>query len=451
MKSKNGSLALLACMTIVLTVFCANISYAGVLLQKQHFTYEGAFRVPQGRLGGDSTKWSMGRGGHGVTYNPANNSLVLAGSLFERMAVEISIPEPVNSTNINDLNIATTLQVPGRVAEKWANVNLDGSAITNGTRTGNFLVYNNKLIGNSWPYYASADEGHLSHFTSTLNWIDGNGLANFSGFKRVGTVPFDTTKSNAGWTGGYMGHIPPEWQDRLGWPAMTGNGATSVVSRSSYGPSVSGFDPDDIGAVEIAPTELFFGYPGDHQTLGGYSDGTLYYGMGTMVRGVAFPQGSDTIMIFGRGGLGFNGTGDGCYGYGVSDPALHNTVRIDGVLNCYDLAFTDKGGHAYPYESKIWLYDANDVLAVKAGTKEYWEVIPYDMIYLDMPFSSQNLMKDIEGVAYDPTTQRLFISQFLTDRWADQYEPNPIIHVYSLDISQNIQNNIFPPRTLRLK
>lgn len=76
----------------LLLLFSYQIADAGVLLQPSDLTYVGSFRVPQGNLGGDSSRWTMGRGGHGATYNPVRNSLVMLGSNAERVAVEISIP-----------------------------------------------------------------------------------------------------------------------------------------------------------------------------------------------------------------------------------------------------------------------------------------------------------------------------------------------------------------------
>ena len=430
----------------VISIYClfslvagASFSFA-TLVQEQHLTYEGAFRVPRGNLGGDSSIWSMGRGGKGITFNPARNTLILSGSSQEKYAIEISIPQPVNSSTISDLNTATTIQVPGNVAQgQWNNLNVDGSSVENGGRVGGFLVYNNYLVGNAYAYYASGDSAHLSHFKSALNWETVGSPYNFSGFKRVGVNPVSELNSNGGWTGGYMGHIPPEWQDRLGWPALTGNGATPVIGRSSLGPSVWGFDPDDIGVQNIAPAEIFFGYPEGHPTLATYAIGNSYYNMTANYVGVVFPVGSDSILFFGRIGRGENGDGAGCYGTGTSDESLHRLPVGDGSIYCYDPLDHDKGGHAYPYVAQVWAYDANDILPVKAGTLNYWEVEPYAIWTFNLPFtdeaSSLTGKRELGGVAYDPSTQRIFISQLTSDHWADQYEPNPIIHVYSVSTS----------------
>ena len=410
------------------------------LIQGKDLVYQGAFRVPKGNLGGDSKRSSMGRGGAGIAYNPARNSLIMSGSMHERLAVEISIPNLVVSENIGELNFAEVVQVPIAITDrKWDNLNTDGSAVGNGGSIGGFLVYKDKLIGNAYPYYAPGDEGRLTHYTASLNWAQDGSM--FSGWKRVGINPSNPSGSSTGWVGGYMGHVPPEWQERLGWPALTGNGAIAIVSRSSFGPSLSGFNPDDIGNKDPAPTEIFFGYPDSHQTLGTYTNGhSLFFNSATNLSGVVFPEGTDSVLIFGKHGLGMTGEGDSCYGTGASDISLHREPNGQGGHWCYDPVNSTKGGHAYPYVTQIWAYDANDFLDVKSGKKQYWEVVPYARIELDLPFidetSSRTGRRDIGGAAYDPATQRIFIPQSTADHLADYYEPNPIIHVFKVNLAK---------------
>ena len=54
-------------------------------------------------------------------------------------------------------------------------------------------------------------------------------------------------------------------------------------------------------------------------------------------------------------GLIKQGTGTFCYGEGAT---------------CNDPTDSSKGNHAYPYQYQVWAYDANDLAAVKAGSKQ---------------------------------------------------------------------------------
>lgn len=405
-------------------------AWSGALIQEHHLIYEGAFRVPRNNLGGDSTyPQTLARGGAGLTYNAANNSLILTSR--EKLAVEINIPKPKVESKIVDLNTAVLLQVPGEITNKqWANLKQDGSVVVNGANPGGLLVYNNKLIGSSYAYYDGASEAARSHFTATLNWSTAGSI--FDGMHRVGVHPINPKGANGGFVGGYMAHIPSEWQSRLGYPALTGKGALAIISRTSLGPSAWGFDPDNVGVMDPAPAEFLVGYPIDHPTLGTYGGVSLYYNRVTQIDGLVFPAGTDSLLFFGRHGLGMTGEGDTCYGSGTSNIKLHGTPDKLGNKWCYDPADSSKGVHGYPYIYQVWAYDANDLIDVKNGLKNPWDVIPYARWRIDMPFATN--MHELKGAAYDPSTKRIFIAQHEVDRLSNPYEPYPIIHVYRIEL-----------------
>jgi hypothetical protein len=84
-----------------------------------------------------------------------------------------------------------------------------------------------------------------------------------------------------------------------------------------------------------------------------------------------------------------------------------------------------KGAHAYPYTYFIWAYDANDLAAVKRGEKQPWDVVPYAGWSLTLPFTG-DFMQRIEGATYDPTTNRIFLTQAHGDG------DLPIVHVFDV-------------------
>ena len=189
-------------------------------------------------------------------------------------------------------------------------------------------------------------------------------LASLSGPVRVG-------KDFPGMIAGYMGVIPPEWRALFGGPALTGLCCTSVISRSSYGPAVSVFDPDHVGTRTPIPSKLLLAYPEAHQTLGRW-DGTgpLFNGT-TKVGGLAFPAGTRSVLFVERHGATF------CYGPATADKTLAG--KPDGNTNtwCFDPTEEDKGVYGYPYQHLVLAYDAVDLLAVKEGRRSPWDVKPY--------------------------------------------------------------------------
>ena len=209
----------------------------------------------------------------------------------------------------------------------------------------------------------------------------------------------------AGFVAGYMGNIPSSWQSEFGGPALTGQSNIPIISRTSLGPAAFVFDPAQVGVLNPAPATKLVYYPSGHTTLGGYETANPNASQSTEITGVVFPVGSRSVLFFGRHGLG------ACYGTGAE---------------CNDPADSSKGTHGYPYVHQIWAYDANDLLAVKKGTKQPWDVFPYGVWTYDLPI--QKADRRIIGAAYDPTSQRIYLSQEGADG------DLPLVQVFELQL-----------------
>lgn len=217
---------------------------------------------------------------------------------------------------------------------------------------------------------------------------------------------------------GFMGVIPPAWRGLLGGPALTGNCCLPIISRTSYGPSVSVFDPAEVGVVDPVPSKMLVGYPIEHRTLGDWDakpPGT-YYGGSDQLGGVAFPSGTRSILFTGRHGESW------CYGPATADKALVGTIYGDDSLpRCYDPTDLLRGNHGTPYIPTVWAYDAAELVAVKEGAKEPWEPVPYAKWTLPgMPIDgATNLLR---AGTYDDATRRLYVAS--TDA--------AVVHVFAI-------------------
>ncbi len=116
------------------------------------------------------------------------------------------------------------------------------------------------------------------------------------------------------------------------------------------------------------------------------------------------------------------------YGNGTGDPSLVGKLGPDQEIYCYDPTSTAKGQHAYPYNYQIWAYDLNDLAAVRAGTKQPWDVVPYGVWPFAVPFAEAAVR--IGGVGYDASRQILYVSQMYADQ--DGYGYRPIIHAITV-------------------
>jgi hypothetical protein len=398
-----GVLLLLSCLYEGLT---SAILQAQPLLQQADLVYQGAFKLPSGTFGASN----FDRGGQALAYNPANNSLFILGNSTGTVG-EISIPNPVDSTSLSALPTATVLQDLVKATE---------GVCTNfgcaGSLTGGLLVHNGKLIITKYGYYDATNLQVTSHFTRPLNLSTGQ----VTGAHQIQaqTPAGSKTLMKAGFFSGYMTPIPQAWQSALGGPAITGNGPLGIISRTSYGPAAFAFDPANLGVIDPVPATPLVYYPQDHQTLG-WGTNPSPYGT-TEIHGIVFPDNSSTVLYFGR-----QGRGPACYGPGTPNPKLAGQPSGIDVW-CYDPVYGAKGTHSYPYSYHVWAYNAADLASAKAGNIKPWQVVPYATWTLTPPFQHNSGL--LGGAAYDPATQRIFLSQSFGNGTF------PVIHVYQVNV-----------------
>lgn len=389
------------------------------LLQQSDITYIGSFRVPKTDMGGPLYQ-GLSYGGSIITYNPVNNSLFVTGNDANQQVGEISIPAIINSTDINALNTATVIQNLVDITEgnrdKIAAGRSDckisksqtGDCYGNGSKIGGLLKYGSSLIGSVYAYYDGGASAIYTHFRSgTTTATNGD----FEGMFEVGAKPSPVPQ--AGFVGGYMTTIPSNWQVALGGKVLTGMGNLSVLGRTSSGPALFSFDPNDFGMSTPAPASALLYYNltssncvntgtdaggdvCDNQNIGSYYTSTTLYKAGSHLSGVVFPSGSKSVIITGK-----YGTGTSCYGYGNTNgtagggPRTTNVPKTEMVswMNtngatdypcgtgsipstylegnshqcCYDPSNANPGAHAFPYVPYAWAYDADDLARVKSG------------------------------------------------------------------------------------
>jgi len=380
------------------------------LLQASDLQYQGAFRLPQGTLPGAT--YGFDYANPGFAYNPARNSLFINNHTYEQKTAEVSIPQIVNSTSLNNLRTATLLQNPFDITEGHLGKIGAGGADTYHPIMGGLMVHGNKLIGTSYEYYDVSGFAQLSHFTSGMTL---SATGDFQGMYAVGNVHF---------TAGFLAPIPQEWQAGLGGTALSGHCCVSGIASTSSGPTATVFNPDDLGVKNPVPQKMVLGYPSDHPTLGtwgGNGSPNPPYNMGTSINGLVFPQGTRSILFFGTTGMGTP-----CYGCGGStNPGAECANQW-----CYDPVDGSKGTHVYPYSSYLWAYDANDFIAVKNGTKNPWDITPYYHGAISLPFDTG--ANELNGAAYDPATQRIYVAQKCADG-----NCLPVIHVFKVNITSS--------------
>ena len=127
---------------------------------------------------------------------------------------------------------------------------------------------------------------------------------------------------------------------------------------------------------------------------------TGYTPIGTnpFINGAVIPNGTKSLLCFGS-------NNDGKYTYGA--PGL-----IEGGIKIWDPENGAKGGHAFPSFTKVWAYNLDELVKVKNGTGGYTElnVKPYGVWNIPAPPLYGMRSYQPTGVAYDPSTKRLYIT-----------------------------------------
>jgi hypothetical protein len=406
-------------------------------LDASSLQYAGAFRLPRTVIPSDAPTpiyWSYSGGP--MAYHPTRHTLYMGQR--DAYVAEVVIPAPVSSSVLTELPVATHGQpATDPTSRTWANLGANGAVITNGAIFGGIAFAGDRMVLSATPYYpGSGADQKVSHGTASPTWaVDGK---QWSGWKAVGPP------GHGGFLGGWMLPVPQEWQAAVGGPFLTGQGAIPIISRTSWGPALSAFDPAQLATTSPVPVLPLLEYPSSHPTLGGYADTpSLPFNRTAAFSGAIFPPGTRSILFFGSVGVGQTGLGDTCYGLRTQDVAEHqhvggptgcscNGAQLPfGEHCCYDLANGDKGPHGYPYVTQVLAYDATDLAGVKAGTAQPWEMLPYARWTLTFPFPGDGSGK-LAGVAYDSEGQRLFVAQYHADRVTGS-PPQPLIHVYAVN------------------
>lgn len=348
------------------------------LLDPSSLQYLGSFIVPNQ----DGQGNSLAYGGYALGYDALQHGLFFGCHDFDQTLAEVGIPSitdpPQTAVILQDCADVTEGRLP--LVDDYM------------PKLGGTLLYNGRLIVSAYGFYDADNSQVLSHFASTP---DLSQAGDVGGPYQVG--------SQAGMAAGYMTMIPEEWRSSFGGPALTGQCCINIISRSSAGPAASVFDPDDVGGVDPVPAQMVLGYPLEHP-LAPVESQNDYFNLATRMGGVAFPSGTRSVLF-----LGMQGTGPFCYGTGEE---------------CGDPVDPYHGTHAYPYVHQVWAYDALELLAVRNGEKQPWEVQPYGIWRL--PEMDSTGSARITGATYDPEGGRLYVTE--------EYGEEPRVHVYQVDL-----------------
>ncbi len=403
----------------------------GLVIQPSDLEYLGAFRLP-GESGGSNWDYS----GRGLTYypdgDPGGEADGFPGSLFgvgfdqQNFVSEISIPVPVNSRSLEELNTAVTLQ-------PFADITRGMFGEGDLPRLG--IQYLPPMYGH--------DEGRLYyvHGQHFQDIIPSHGSSRLDLADPRPDGPWTINGYSTYATSDYIFEIPLEWAVYLPGEPRLATGRFREGVWSGLGPALFAFSPLENGQIptpkatltQITPL-LLYGVqePGltditsrDEQSMTVYNADDSWWG------GAWLTAGEKSAVIF----TGTKGLGNTWYGF------------ANGVVWEYDCAdsnpptcpevpewpYDNRGYWAERYQPQVIFYDPIELVKVANGGMETWEPQPYatldlSNVFYDPVINLEEYKYDIAGaVAFDRERGLLYIFE----RLADEYRS--VIHVWRVN------------------
>lgn len=399
------------------------------LIQPSDLTYLGAFRLP-----GPSGDSNWGYSGYAMTYYPEGDpsgtdnhpgSLYAVGHDHHQLVSEISIPTPVNSRNIDELNTATTLQ--------------PFSDITNG-------MYGYLEIPRAGleylPAQGSQETGKLyfswgQHFEFENTPSHGWSELDLSNPQTAGRWHIDGYTNYA--TDDYIFEIPSGWADTYtpGQLLATGRFRDGLWSGRgpalfAYGPWNEGNPPADGATLDATPL-LLYGVQDsgaieirsdESMSMNNFKEPDEWSG------GAWLTAGDNSAVIF----VGTKATGDAWYGF--SNGVVYPTSGDPGEVypETPEWPYDDRGWWSEDIEAQIIFYDPAELGAVAKGQMESYEPQPYAVMniddYLYDPGFDYEMGKRylVGAAAFDRENGYLYVVERLADE-----DDKSIIHVWKVN------------------
>jgi hypothetical protein len=403
-------------LTCVLTIFVSFVSAQEAfsdpdrLLFKSDFTYTGAFRIPNTKLGDSLANYSKGV----ITIGQNGQSIYLTGHQKHSAIAEFKIPVPSLTNSVEDLPMAEVIQEFSSIVSnnKISRTNVPNTQNLN--RINGMLFENGKLFVNMLEYYNA--NGKNTHTTLVVDNAKNISHSPIRGFFSIQGGP-----RVAGW----YSPIPLKWQNSFGSNYIVGHASNYPInSRLSIGPSAAlinleDFDRENSGLT--IPSKKILGFSLKNRLHSDLFNESLKNDVWTYKSqawyGFIAPN-SNTYVTLGSSG-------------GHKSGVKYKLTRANGK-KCAGYCAVDKKD----YSNYIWLWDVRDMIKVYNGQLKPHEIKPYEWGEFRIPFDNQfqqnyTTLNDIGGATFDQTNNVLYISLRGVDK-IRQYAYSPIIVSYRL-------------------
>ncbi len=404
------------------------------LLQFSDLQYEGAFIVPADVFGESSSNYAAGI----FTLSADKEGFFLAGHNVEGAIAEFEMPDLINSDSLQDLQYATIRQDFKSLMYLTPDGNPQGI-----DRIAGMKVVGNKLFVNAIEYYdAPADN---THTTFVVEVADSLATSQLTGYYHV------TGQAHAG---GWISEVPNEWSSAFGGDYIMGNSSKYAInSRSTMGVSAFVFDPADLinNITTPIPSTTLLDYDLADPLYADYSAyaNDLYNLVevnGSTPPGHTF---ADADAIVGTNAL-WTADSQASFGFIIPGTRTYMSIGSSGGHNSgIGYKPTQNNGNLCggpcPYDADdvynyYWLWDLDDLVDVKNGVINQYDVRPYDYGVFEVPFQYDDYYSapefhGIVGGDFDSEKGILYLTIFDGGATGSPYAKNPVIAAYSISSS----------------
>jgi len=308
---------------------------------------------------------------------------------------EISIPAPVISTDFAALPRASALRSPADITGGWKdNCTYNDDCEYREVDGLEYLPNVDRIAWNLNDWYNVGGYDQDSLGWSSLD------MSGAQGVWHIGARPSSDDLFHNSKTSNYLFQAPPSFASAnlAGKWLIAGKHREAGAFGGSQGPTLYALAPWEDGNPPTSGQNLdalaLLYYPEIYACVDDPAECHFPdyrpaddWGGGAWVQSA----GASAILIFGRKGLGGS-----CYG----------TPEECGGDPCRP----SKGYHAYPYRPQILFYDPEELKAVLAGTKEPWEVLPYE-IYSPADKMIGGACAALGAAAYDRERGLLYVAE----------------------------------------
>ena len=402
---------------------------SGDVLMPDDLEYLGAFRLPEAS-GGSNWEYS----GQGLTYYPDGDpdgpDDGFPGSLFgfghdhHVQVSEFSIPVPVISKNLDDLNTAVTLQPFADISGGL----FDPEAMD--LPVADLAYLPPQTTGDTGKLYFTFGQ-HFQDFEPSHGWAK----LDLSNPRPVGPWTFDRYTNYV--TNDYLFDIPMDWAAAYTPGQLLATGRFREGVWGGYGPTLFAYSPPADGSTAVTSVTplLLYGIQesgltdivtDDGMQMNGYQLADHWLG------GAWLGGGNKSAVVF----VGTKALKHSWYGF------------ANGVVWEYDCAeqspptcpdppdwpYDNRGYWAEDYQAQIIFFNPADLGAVARGEMQTWEPQPYATLVLDDYLF--NPVLDYADYKRDLVAAAAFDREhgflFVVERLADEYKS--LIHVWRVTI-----------------